>query len=443
MLTLWLVVLLAVSASFEELSQEKLKKLSTEGQNYLNKEIENAISGAKVMKSLVDKNDQEHQKFLRNLELTDKQKKDALVAAKEAQRKMNEAEKCQPRESMWEECKPCLKQTCIKFYSRVCRRGFGTVEKEVEKFFNETSVDSVWFNGEKMDSLMEKNEELGEQFEQVERQFEDMDEFFKESTKAFDAMDSFTGDPFNGMGFFPRRFSLFPDYSFPRFGSNGFGHGMLSSLFDMTQRMFDKFHRIMNDPELNPELFPEGEEQNGTVSSDGNNKFICHEIRRNSSGCMKLSNKCEKCKELMSLECFDKDHKPLRKTFEDSLLMAEKLAKKYDNLMFDFQEYMKNQTRELENLNKQFGWVSKLANYTKSPEGFYKIKAVLSSSESNPDTNVTVQIFDSPQLTFTVPGNSDWDDPEFSDVLAQKALDLYNKWKTEVSPTQPLETIEA
>ncbi|XP_059837395.1 clusterin [Hypanus sabinus] len=448
MLTLWLVVLLAVSASFEEFSQEKLRKLSTEGQNYLNKQIENAINGAKVMKSLTDKNDKEHQKFLRNLELTDKQKKDALVAAKEAQRKLNETEKCQLRESMWEECKPCLKQTCTKFYSRVCRRGFNTVEKEVEKFFNVTPVDSVWVNGEKLDSLMEKNEELGKQFEQVERQFEDMDEFFKESTKAFEDMDSFAGSPFNGMGFFPSHFSLFPDYSFPRFGSNSFGHGMLSSLFDMTQRMFEKFHRIMHEPELNPELFPEGEGSNET-SPDGKNQFICHEIRRNSAGCMKLSNKCEKCKELMSLECFDTDHKPLRRTFEESLSMAEKFAKKYDDLMFEFQEYMKNQTRELENLNTQFGWVSKLANYTKSPEGFYNIKTVISSSESsnsmsgNPETKVTVQIFDSPPLTFTVPGDSDWNDPKFSDMLAQKALDLYNKWKMEVSPTHQLETIEA
>lgn len=38
-----------------------------------------------------------------------------------------------------------------------------------------------------------------------------------------------------------------------------------------------------------------------TKLPDGQDQLICHEIRRNSSGCMKLSNKCEKCKELMSL----------------------------------------------------------------------------------------------------------------------------------------------
>lgn len=56
--------------------------------------------------------------------------------------------------------------------------------------------------------------------------------------------------------------------------------------------------------------------------------------------------------------------------------MAENFARKYDNLMEDFQEYMENKTKELDSLNKQFGWVSKLANYTKSPDGFFKIKAV-------------------------------------------------------------------
>ncbi|XP_051880589.1 clusterin [Pristis pectinata] len=451
MLTLWLVVLLAVSESFQELPPEKLKKLSTEGQKYLNKQLENAIDGAKVMKSLADKNDQEHRMFLRNLEQTNKQKKEALLAAKDAQKKLNEAEQCQSKESLWEECKPCLKQTCTQFYSRVCRRGFGTVEKEVEKFFNETPAVSVWVNGEKMDSLIEKNEELGEQFEHVERQYEDMDELFKESTRAFEAMDRLTDSPFGSFGFFPKRFSLFPDYSFPHFRPSIFdGHGMLSSFFDMTQRMFERFHKIMHDPELNKELFSEGEEQNVTKSPDGKDRFICHEIRRNSSGCMKLSNKCEKCKELMSLECFDADHKPLRKAFEESLAMAENFAKKYDNLMEDFQQYMENKTKELETLNKQFGWVSKLANYTKSPDGFFRVKAILSRSESNnsttsdPDINVTVQIFDSPPLTFTVPGKFDWDDPELSEMLAQKALDLYNERKiSEDLPTRQLETIEA
>ncbi|XP_069743146.1 clusterin [Narcine bancroftii] len=451
MLSLWLVVLLAVSESLQELPLEKIRKLSTEGQKYLNKQIENAIDGAKIMKSIADKNGQEHQMFLRNLEQTNKRKEEALMAAKDAQKKLNEAEECQSKEHLWEECKPCLKQTCTRFYSRVCRRGFSKVEKEVERFLNETPVVSVWVNGEKMDSLMEKNEELSEQLEHVERRYEDMDELFKESMKAFETQDRWTGSPFDHFDIFPKQFSFFPHDSFPNFRPSIFDdRGIFSSFFDVTDKLFERFHKIMQDPELNKELFSEREEQNVTKSPEEQNQFICHEIRRNSSGCMKLSNKCEKCKELMSLECFDADHKPLRKAFEESLTVAENFAKKYDSLMKDFQEYMENKTKELESLNKQFGWVSKLANYTKSPDGFFKIKTIMSRSENNnstsrdPATTVTVQIFDSPPLTFTVPGEFNWDDPELSEMLAQKALELFNERRSfEGSPTRQLETIEA
>lgn len=34
--------------------------------------------------------------------------------------------------ALWEECKPCLKQTCMKFYARVCRSGSGLVGQQVK-----------------------------------------------------------------------------------------------------------------------------------------------------------------------------------------------------------------------------------------------------------------------------------------------------------------------
>lgn len=35
--------------------------------------------------------------------------------------------------ALWEECKPCLKQTCMKFYARVCRSGSGLVGRQVRR----------------------------------------------------------------------------------------------------------------------------------------------------------------------------------------------------------------------------------------------------------------------------------------------------------------------
>ncbi|XP_072355590.1 clusterin [Scyliorhinus torazame] len=450
MLTVWLVLLLAVSESLQQVPPEKLITLSIEGQKYLNKQIENAIDGAKVMKSIADKGDQQHQEYLQRLEQISKQKEEALVAAKDAQRKLADAEQCQSKETLWEECKPCLKQTCTQFYSRVCRRGFGMVEKDVERFFNETPLHSVWLNGNKFNSLVEKNAEQGARFEHVERQYEDIDEMFRESMKAFDGTDKLVERPVSKSGLLPKQFSLFPDSSLSPFKPSMFNsHGILSTFFEMTQRMFEKFHRIMHDAELDRGSLHDIDRQNVTNSTEGKDQFICREIRRNSSGCMKLSDKCEKCKELMSLECFDVDHKPLRKAFEEALAMAEHFTKKYDGLMKEFQKRMDNSTKELELLNKQYGWVSKLANYTQSSDGSFHVKAIMSRSANDgpskdSETTVTVQIFDSPPLTFMVPGQNNLEDAEFSEMLAQQALKHYNENRMLHGPSDhKLETIEA
>lgn len=52
--------------------------------------------------------------------------------------------------ALWEECKPCLKQTCMKFYARVCRSGSGMVGRQVKrkKTVLEYSLDSEWGNEE-------------------------------------------------------------------------------------------------------------------------------------------------------------------------------------------------------------------------------------------------------------------------------------------------------
>lgn len=47
--------------------------------------------------------------------------------------------------------------------------------------------------------------------------------------------------------------------------------------------------------------------------------------------------------------------------------------------------------------------------------------------EQPEDTKVSVQLFDSPSMNFSVPGNIPWTDPKFSEVVAQEALDRYKE----------------
>lgn len=58
---------------------------------------------------------------------------DALKAAQEMETKLSEEQEvCNgTMQSLWEECKPCLKNTCIKYYSRTCSSGAGLVGRQV------------------------------------------------------------------------------------------------------------------------------------------------------------------------------------------------------------------------------------------------------------------------------------------------------------------------
>lgn len=43
------------------------------------------------------------------------------------------------------------------------------------------------------------------------------------------------------------------------------------------------------------------------------------------------------------------------------------------------------------------------------------------------DTRVTVKLFDSEPMNFTVSGDIPWSDPKFSEVVAQAALDRFRE----------------
>lgn len=50
-----------------------------------------------------------------------------------------------------------------------------------------------------------------------------------------------------------------------------------------------------------------------------------------------------------------------------------------------------------------------------------------SEEKEGGETDVSVQLFDSPPMNFTVRGDLPWTDPKFSEVVAQEALDRYKE----------------
>lgn len=67
---------------------------------------------------------------------------------------------------------------------------------------------------------------------------------------------------------------------------------------------------------------------------------------------------------------------PLKVELEDALALAERFSRQYDGLLRRFEERMANTSFILDLLNRQFGWVSSLANRTNSKDNIFSIQTV-------------------------------------------------------------------
>ncbi|NXL52476.1 CLUS protein, partial [Podilymbus podiceps] len=421
-------------------------EMSAAGSKYIDTEVENAINGVKQMKTLMDKTSKDHQAILHTLEETKRRKEEAVQLAREKEQQLAaEQEVCnETMLALWEECKPCLKHTCTRFYSRTCRSGSGLVGRQLEEFLNHSSPFSIWVNGERIDSLLERDQQQKRQFEDLEEHFgwleDGVDDIFQDSAQVYGRMYPFFRAPFGGfreafrppvqrVRFVPRgeRFSrdLHPFFQHPHHGF----HHLFQPLLEMTQRMLEEAQGGWE--------HPLGGFAPGRVLAAGwvDERAVCREIRRNSAGCLRLRDECEKCREILSVDCRQTDpaQGQLREQLEDALRLAERFTRRYDDLLRAFQAEMLNTTSLLDQLSRQFGWVSRLANLTQGTDGFLQVTTVLSKApnpedpSAPPDTQVTVQLFDGEPLSLTVPGDVSWDDPRFMEIVAEQALQHYKQ----------------
>uniref|UniRef100_UPI003AADDC3D clusterin n=1 Tax=Centroberyx gerrardi TaxID=166262 RepID=UPI003AADDC3D len=458
--SLAVVALLLASANCMVIpSKEDLSQISLLGEKYLDQQIENAINGVKEMKSVMEKSSEDHHKFLSALEKTKLQKEEAMRTAQQMEAELEQEEEVcnETMQALWEECKPCLKNTCIKFYSKTCSSGSGLVGRQLEEVLNRTSPFSIWINGENMDALEREGQRQNEYFQNLEERYSEVsdsvDNIFLDSMKVFDHMRSlhppmFPG-PFRmpslwgpapgahgGLQDRPSRVARSPFHE-PEF--HGF-QSMFLPMMGMARNLFGSMSSMMDmDSDMDGPTAEDGSVNEDVVITKpfGDGRMTCREIRRNSAGCIKLREECQKCKDIQNIDCSGKRplQGPLKAELEDALALAERFTQEYSTLLKRFEQEMLNTSAILDLFNSQFGWVSALANKTKTKDGIFQVQTVISRDKEEKageektagDTNVSVQLFDSPPMTFTVPGDIPWSDPKFSEVVAQEALDRYKE----------------
>lgn len=420
----------------QTLSDRELQELSTEGSKYINKEIKNALKEVKQIKSLIEHTNDERKSLLGSLEEAKKQKEDALTDTKETEMKLKASEGVcnESMMALWEECKPCLKQTCMKFYARVCRSGSGPVGRQLEEFLNQSSPFYLWSNGDRIDSLLENDRQQTHVLDAMENRFKRvssiMDELFQDRFFSRESLDT---PYFSSFGSSPRRSLFFSPRS--RFARNIMPFSMFRApnFQDMFQPLFDMINQAQQamDGHLHrlPYQFPMAE----FTAEDHDNRSVCKEIRHNSTGCLRMKDQCEKCREILSVDCSasDPSQNQLRQELNSSLQLAEKFSKLYDELFQSYQQKMLNTSFLLKQLNEQFNWVSQLANLTQGEEPYSLQVTTVASHSSDSSvptgfTKVVLKLFDSDPITVTVPEVS-WDNPAFMETVAEKALQEYRQ----------------
>ncbi|XP_056872237.1 clusterin [Takifugu flavidus] len=421
-------------------TKEHLSEISRRGEKYLDKQIENAVNGVKEMKNVMEKSSDDRNAFLEALEKTKIQKEDAMLKAQEMEAKLAEEERVcnDSMMALWEECKPCLKNTCVKYYSRTCSSGSGMVGHQLEDVLNRTHPFSIWINGEKIDTLEQEGQRQKKEFSELEEKYAEMadgvDSIFSDSMKVAGRADQGPSmfhiplhPPYSRWGRSIRSLFREPFFNFqnlfppmPSFGRNLFGS--VDSMMD-----FDTGATPNEDGSVNEDVV--------ITKPFGDGKITCREIRRNSAGCLRFRNECEKCKEIQHIDCSGKKplEGPLKVELEDALALAERFTRQYDGLLRRFEERMANTSFILDLLNRQFGWVSSLANRTDGTDIFSVQTVICRDPDDSPtrspgqpeDTEVTAKLFDSGPMNLTVSGDIPWSDPKFSEVVAQAALDRY------------------
>ncbi|XP_059699142.1 clusterin isoform X2 [Haemorhous mexicanus] len=442
-LSLSLLALLAWGGARALLPPEELRELSAAGSRVVDAELERALQGVRSMEALLERSDRGHRDLLRSLEQAQRGKEEAVQLARQKEQELSaRGERCNASvQALWESCKPCLRQRCLRFYSRTCRSGAGLVGRQLEEFLNHSSPISIWVDGERLDSLLERDERQERQLQELEERFglleDGVQDIFRDSSRVQSRLHPFFQAPFGGFREalgppvqrlrLPRRFRRFSGDFFPLFPHR---HGGFQQLF---QPLFQITQRMLEDAQGSWEN-PSGEF--GTESRNfSNDRMVCREIRRNSAGCLRMRDECEQCREILALDCGQEDpsQQELREQLEDAVRVAERFTRRYDSLLREFQEEMLNTSGLLDQLNRQFGWVSRLANHSMGSDGFLQVTTVLSKApnpedpSAAPDTQVTVQLFDSEPLALTVPGDVPWDDPRFMEIVAQQALQHFKE----------------
>ncbi|XP_059183172.1 clusterin-like protein 1 [Centropristis striata] len=434
---------LLCAADSPALSEDTLQKLSAAGERCVDEEIKRALLGVKQVKETMKQKEEKHRHLMDTLRHSSDKKKGAMQLVRESELKLEEAEQqCRVlTKSSFEECRPCLEDTCKAFYTSACRRGFASFSFKVEEFFRKMAAQL-----EATEQVFSPEEQLTEEgadaeLLQADASFSQLQSnlslLYEQSVTLVKRMQQELGRSFlaafttevqpgtqaalhgdSSAGFF-RMAGL--DHIFH--SVSDFGRNVLEELSSTVADVFEEIQEA-------EEYFQQPSTDTGSLSALGQSqsRYLCRRLRRQASECWQLQTLCEACGEYLLKEC--PGVQQLHSEMEEMYMLLNASQQQHDDRLQLVQRHTVDTQRWLSSMLDKYGWISRLSNSTE--HNIFSVITVnlqqqMKSSRPKADSSVVVTVLDSGPITVSVPAQLDVDDDAFIQYVAQEALTLHKQ----------------
>ncbi|KAM4728238.1 clusterin-like protein 1 [Anableps anableps] len=429
-------------------SEDILKQMSEDGEKLVNEEVRRALYGVKQMREVMWRNEQKHEHLMNSLKHSGDKKKGAAQLAKDVTEKLEEAEEqCKDSlQSEWEECRPCLEDACKTFYTSTCRRGFASFRTKVETFFqrvsrrfgprerpleagdilvnqgpDESETDVVQIEDSfkqvmsKVGALVNRSTTL------VSRMSSKLDRVLQ---KAFLNNTDVPPEENTSNPYYPGRDSGF---------LQGVGlEEVLESLFDFGKSVVEEFGAVVTQvfDDLHQTVEEKTKKEIESFPRFLQNRKLCKDLRRQTSECWQLQNKCEACQGALLTEC--PSVRELHVELDEISQLLDVSKEQYEEILSIVQHHTDETVKWLSNMAAEFSWVAQGVSNSSTPPNIFRITMVAPESHdeqnmSATETKVEVNVLNSPPLMLNIPGELELHDPAFIQYVAQEALDKYKE----------------
>ncbi|XP_029979000.1 clusterin-like protein 1 isoform X2 [Sphaeramia orbicularis] len=443
---LCIIDVLVCAAETIPLTEDRLKKLSETGEKYVDEEIKRALLGVKQVKEVMEKKEERHRHLMDALKHSSDKKEGALKLVMETEQKFEEAElQCQDlTKPHFEECRPCLEDTCKAFYTSTCRRGFASFSFKVEEFFRKMAAqlegtEQVYNQNEDPDQTVSTPNHIPEGKPDLELEADalfrqllsNVSLWYNQSFGLVKKMQQVLGHSFLEaftIDLPPRPLPATQSYSSPSFFRTVSLDHILDSVYDFGRNVLEEFSSTV------AEVFEEIQEAEefqplirGSASSLGRsqNRYLCRRLRRQVSDCWQLQNLCKDCEDYLLKEC--PRVQQLHSEREEMYMLLNASRQQHDDRLQLVQKHTADTQRWLSNMYGKYGWVSRLSNNTVDTHAVFSVITVvpqqqLKNNKPRSGSSVVVTVLDSSPFTVTVPAELSEDDPAFIQYVAQEAL---------------------